>query len=214
MSVSNQDRVDFPQAVFWEPFYCSCLEVFPDVDHNCSISKESEVHILSATLKQRNDERNYTLCPFLSSIRSTAEVLRRIFFFPSGVSVERQVRHILPPGGDVMHAMSGTLEEVPVPRKINSIPSTADFDCSVTVMIVRNHGRGDNQTSSFNDCKRQVWVKANLQAVAFLGRYTTSISTVDSRLYIYRTRISKEQNHLLLSSAHFVKTEESNQPKV
>ena len=90
---------------------------------------------------------NYTLCPFLSSIRSIAEVLRRIFFFPSGVSVERQVRHVLPPGGDVMHAMSGTLEEVPVPRKINSIPSTAGFDCSITAMIAGNRGKGDNQIS-------------------------------------------------------------------
>lgn len=45
-----------------------------------------------------------------------------MFFFPSGVSVERHVSHGLgSSGGRVKQSTCGTLEEVPVPRKMNSI---------------------------------------------------------------------------------------------
>jgi hypothetical protein len=48
--------------------------------------------------------------------------LRLIFLFPSGDKVERQVRHALSEsGGAVKQSTCGTLEDVPVPRKISSI---------------------------------------------------------------------------------------------
>jgi len=49
-----------------------------------------------------------------------ADVFLLIFFLPSGVSVERHVRHGSCSGGAVRHEMLGTLLEVPVPKKIKS----------------------------------------------------------------------------------------------
>lgn len=45
-----------------------------------------------------------------------ADVFLLMFFLPSGVSVERHVRHGSCSGGAVKHEILGTLPEVPVPK--------------------------------------------------------------------------------------------------
>lgn len=65
--------------------------------------------------------------PSLPSIRTTPEVFLLMFFFPSGVSVERQVRHgsLSESGGAVKQSRWGSEDDVPVPRKMNSISFVA-----------------------------------------------------------------------------------------
>ena len=51
-----------------------------------------------------------------------------MFFFPSGVKVERQGRHGTLSGGAVKQSTRGKLLEVPVPRNISSIDFDEDSD--------------------------------------------------------------------------------------
>lgn len=62
----------------------------------------------------------HTFLPSFPSIRIAALVFLRIFFFPSGVNVEVHVLHGISSGPAVRHSMWGKLDEVPVPRKMNS----------------------------------------------------------------------------------------------
>lgn len=57
-----------------------------------------EVHNLIARWKE---VRTYVVLPFLPDIRRAADVLRLMFFFPSGVSVERHVKQGFLLGGAV-----------------------------------------------------------------------------------------------------------------
>jgi hypothetical protein len=67
-------------------------------------------------------------------------VLRRMFFLPSGFNVETHVRHCLSPGSAVMHPMRGRLDDVPVPRKINSISLVVGFSCCDIDMCENRRG--------------------------------------------------------------------------
>lgn len=58
--------------------------------------------------------------PSAASTRTIADVFLLMFFLPSGLNVERQVRHGVSSGGAVKHEMLGTLPEVPVPTKMRS----------------------------------------------------------------------------------------------
>lgn len=49
-----------------------------------------------------------------------APVFRRMFFFPAGSKVERQVLQLRDSEGAVRQPIKGRLDEVPVPLKINS----------------------------------------------------------------------------------------------
>lgn len=62
----------------------------------------------------------YAFFPSTPSTRTIADVFLLMFLLPSGVSVERHVRHGSFSGGAVKHEMLGTLPEVPVPMKIRS----------------------------------------------------------------------------------------------
>ena len=62
----------------------------------------------------------YAFLPSAPSTRTIADVFLRIFFLPSGVSVERHVRHGSCSGGAVKHEIFGILPEVPVPKNISS----------------------------------------------------------------------------------------------
>jgi hypothetical protein len=68
----------------------------------------------------------YRLFPSFPGTRRIAEVFRRTFLFPSGVSVDRQVRHGGVSGGAVRQDTFGTLPEVPVPRNITSMSFSED----------------------------------------------------------------------------------------
>ena len=63
-----------------------------------------------------------------------ADVLRRMFFFPAGVRVLRQVLHCGLSGGAVMHEMSGMLPDVPVPRKMSSVSLSAITEEAMVVV--------------------------------------------------------------------------------
>jgi len=67
------------------------------------------------------DKITHLSFPSFSPIRKTTDVLRLMFFFPSGWSVERQVRQGSLSDGAVKQSMLGTLLEVPVPRNMSSI---------------------------------------------------------------------------------------------
>ena len=49
--------------------------------------------------------------------------LTRLFFLPSGLSVDRHVRQGFMEGGRVKQSTCGRVEEVPVPRRMNSTTS-------------------------------------------------------------------------------------------
>ena len=54
-------------------------------------------------------------------MRIMADVFLRMFFFPAGVSVLKQVLHGGLSGGAVKQETFGTLPDVPVPKNISSI---------------------------------------------------------------------------------------------
>jgi hypothetical protein len=60
--------------------------------------------------------------PSFPSIRITVEVFLRMFFFPSGFRVDRHVLQGVALSGAVRQDTFGKLPEVPVPKKMNSIP--------------------------------------------------------------------------------------------
>jgi hypothetical protein len=55
-------------------------------------------------------------------MRITVEVFLRMFFFPSGFRVDKHVLQGVALSGAVRQDTFGKLPEVPVPKKINSIP--------------------------------------------------------------------------------------------
>lgn len=59
-------------------------------------------------------------------MRRAADVFRLMFFFPSGVSVERHVKQGVLLGGAVRQSRWGIEEEVPVPRNNSSIDGVSE----------------------------------------------------------------------------------------
>jgi hypothetical protein len=53
-----------------------------------------------------------------------------MFFFPSGCSVDKQVRHggLILSAGSVKHSMCGRLLDVPVPRNMSSTSEAGVWD--------------------------------------------------------------------------------------
>lgn len=121
MRMRYQDSVDFPQTVFREPFECSRQKILSDIDQDSAISKRS-AHECAQNMKFITTDFFFPSRPLT---RNTALVFRRIFLWPSGCSVETHVLHVPSPSSyAVRHPISGTLDDVPVPRKINSSASS------------------------------------------------------------------------------------------
>jgi len=72
-----------------------------------------------------------------------ALVFRRMFFLPSGLSVDKHVLHggLLLSSGSVKHSMCGRLLEVPVPRKMMSISPLEGVDAGNTGTGMTGEGR-------------------------------------------------------------------------
>ena len=120
MAVGEQHSVDTAQPVLRKPFKRGSLEILSRIDKNCP----ETMKINDNQPPDRSDGRakfpTYTFFPSVPSTRTMADVFLLIFFLPSGVSVERHVRHGSCSGGAVRHEMLGRLLEVPVPKKIRS----------------------------------------------------------------------------------------------
>lgn len=76
---------------------------------------------LKSALGRYSGKTNLTI-PSFPSIRITVEVFLRMFFFPSGFRVDRHVLQGVALSGAVRQDTFGKLPEVPVPKKMNSIP--------------------------------------------------------------------------------------------
>jgi len=61
----------------------------------------------------------------------TADVFLLMLFFPSGSRVERHVLQGVSPSGAVRQDTLGKLPDVPVPKKMNSIPEAGRNVCGV-----------------------------------------------------------------------------------
>ncbi len=117
MCMGNQHGVDPSQSVLWEPLDRGCLEIFADVDND---GPEEHPLLLKPALGRYSGRTNL-IFPSFPSIRITVDVFLRIFFFPSGLRVERHVLQGVAPSGAVRQDTFGKLPDVPVPKKMNSI---------------------------------------------------------------------------------------------
>lgn len=114
--MSNEDSVYVTETVFRKPLQCCGLEVLANVDYDRAVD-------FGQYLGERRMRMTYYVFPFplLSPILKTTEVFLLILCFPSGLRVERQVRHGSRSGGAVKQSKWGRLLDVPVPRKITSM---------------------------------------------------------------------------------------------
>lgn len=83
------------------------------------------LHILRVPATEFDDGRGIALCTSsavsaMCKPRAAVQRITLMFFFPSGVSVERQVRHGFELGGAVKQSTCGIVDDVPVPKKISS----------------------------------------------------------------------------------------------
>lgn len=82
--------------------------------------------VIHLTIRQQRN--THVFFPSLPAVtRTTADVFRLMFFFPSGVSVERQVIQGSLLGGAVKQFKDGIEDDVPVPRKMSSISGLVLF---------------------------------------------------------------------------------------
>jgi hypothetical protein len=114
MGMCNQHSVDPSQSILWEPLDSGRLEVLADVDND-----GPEVQ-LNFALGRRGETNLFF--PSFPSIRITVEVFLLTFFFPSGFKVDRHVLQGEALSCAVRQDTFGKLPDVPVPKKMNSIP--------------------------------------------------------------------------------------------
>jgi hypothetical protein len=95
------------------------LEVLADIDDD-SPEVRRDTALLNDALGHCG-WRTYLFFPSFPSIHTTADVFRLIFFFPSGLRVERHVLQGDSLSGAVRQDTLGKLPDVPVPKKMNSI---------------------------------------------------------------------------------------------
>lgn len=115
MGMGNQHGVDPSQSILWEPLDSGCLEVFANVDDNGPA-------LLKSALGCNSEIKTNFISPSFPSMRITVEVFLRMFFFPSGLRVDKHVLQGAALSGAVRHDTFGKLPEVPVPKKMNSTP--------------------------------------------------------------------------------------------
>jgi hypothetical protein len=117
MGVCDQHSIDAPQSILWEPLNSGCLEVFANVDND----SPGVQPLLKSTLGRCSGRTNLFF-PSFPSIRITVEVFLLTFFLPSGVKVDRHVLQGVSLSCAVRQDTFGKLPDVPVPKKMNSIP--------------------------------------------------------------------------------------------
>lgn len=122
--MSNEYTVNLSQSIFWKPFYRGGLEVLAHVYYQRPVL--NIVTIIRLTNAQQRNTRVF-FPSFPAVTRTTADVFRLMFFFPSGVSVERQVLQGSLLGGAVKQSKDGIEDDVPVPRKMSSISRSVLF---------------------------------------------------------------------------------------
>lgn len=113
MSVSDENRVYTAETILRKPFHSGCLEALANVYDNCAIEHRHKHSYDGA----RFIAGAYSLLPSGPGTLSATDVLRyaevslrgvacnwrltRIFFFPSGFNVDKQVWHGVASGGAV-----------------------------------------------------------------------------------------------------------------
>jgi hypothetical protein len=117
MGMRDQHGIDPSQSILREPLNSGCLEILPDVDDD-----SPEVQPLLKPTFGRCRTRTNLGFPSFPSIRITVEVFLRIFFFPSGLKVDRHVLQGVAVSGAVRQDTFGKLPDVPVPKKMSSTP--------------------------------------------------------------------------------------------
>jgi hypothetical protein len=85
------------------------------------VLKKYRTALFKSALGRYSGKMNLII-PSFPSIRITVEVFLRMFFFPSGFRVDRHVLQGAALSGAVRQDTFGKLPEVPVPKKMNSIP--------------------------------------------------------------------------------------------
>lgn len=116
MRMCDENGVYSSQAILRKPFESGSLEVLADIYND----RPEHETIQSSGQTPYSESDTHRCFPSFPLIRRAAEVFLLMFFFPSGVSVERHVRHGRSSGPAVKHSICGRLDEVPVPRKMTS----------------------------------------------------------------------------------------------
>jgi hypothetical protein len=129
MSMADQNGVDLSQSILWEPLDCSRLEILAHINDD-----GPEQPSLSNGAKRRA-ARTYLFFPSFPLMRMTADVFLLMFFLPSASRVERHVLQGASVLGAVRQETLGKLPDVPVPRKMNSIPGAACTKCEACAVL-------------------------------------------------------------------------------
>ena len=91
MTMCNQHRVYLTQSILWKPFERRSLERLAGIYYDCAIEG---VNILRGI--RVIDLQTYISRPSLACVFRTADVLRRMLYFPEGFTVEVHVLHFGP----------------------------------------------------------------------------------------------------------------------
>lgn len=161
MSMRDQHGVNPSQTILWEPLDSGCLEVLSDVDND---GPEIQ-HLLKPAFRHCRTGTNL-IFPSFPSIRITVEVFLLIFFFPSGLNVDRHVLQGVAVSGAVRQDTFGKLPDVPVPKKMSSTPGagcTRRGELSESGMEHKKYPRAEN-ACGFESAFR--WRVINLQGTA------------------------------------------------
>jgi hypothetical protein len=129
MSMANQNGVDMSQSILGKPLDCSRLEILAHINDN----GPEQPSLLNRA--KRRAARTYLFFPSFPSMRITADVFLLMFFLPSALRVERHVLQGASVLGAVRQETLGKLPDVPVPRKMNSIPGATCTKCEVCEVL-------------------------------------------------------------------------------
>lgn len=135
--MGQQNGVYPPQTILGKPFHCGSLEVLANIDDNRPVAQYASQ---SVDVLRKDDLATHHFRPSLPSMRARAEVFLLMFFFPSGLSVDRQVRHGLRSGGAVKQSRWGSEDDVPVPRKMNSMSAVGLVDVLCVPFMIQAGG--------------------------------------------------------------------------
>lgn len=136
---------------------------------------------------ESKSDKPYTMLPSLPLTRTTPLVFLLVFFFPSGVRVDKHVLHGFSPGNAVKHSIWGKLEDVPVPRKINSNPSSTCFNAGddITAIIQSGCQRGTRYAGTGRVAKKVRVRRSNRKgAIIEFGANGLFLCGEGSRFYI------------------------------
>ena len=89
MSMGDDHSIYMPQTIFGEPFNSRCLEILPHIAYYSAVQTKSLLNSQGPSYMRR--EKTHVFRPDVLVMRNTAPVFLRIFFFPSGVKVDKHV---------------------------------------------------------------------------------------------------------------------------